>query len=114
LNGIHELIQQLSTESFYDHTMIESIAEALKKLQIVGKRDLERDWHNRVTQRLLESEERQKFESCRQSFLNAFRGKDKERFSRLIEESSQSFIERNYRRGLRALEKAYSSDPQNC
>lgn len=114
LNGIHELIQQLSTESFYDHTMIESIAEALKKLQIVGKRDLERDWHNRVTQRLLESEEREKFESCRQSFLNAFRGMDKERFSRLIEESSQFFIKNNYRRGLRALEKAYSSDPQNC
>jgi tetratricopeptide (TPR) repeat protein len=114
LNGIHELMQQLSTESFYDHTMIESIAEALKKLQIVGKRDLERDWHHRVTQRLLESEEREKFESSRQSFLNAFRGNNKERFSKLIEESSQFFINRNYRRGLRALEKAYSSDPQNC
>ena len=114
LNGIHELMQQLSTESFYDHTMIESIAEALKKLQIVGKRALERDWRHRVTQRLLESEERQKFESCRQSFLNAFRGNDKEKFLKLVEESSQFFIKRNYSRGLRALEKAYSSDPQNC
>jgi tetratricopeptide (TPR) repeat protein len=114
LNRIQELMQQLSTESFCDHTMIESISEALKALQIVSQHDLERDWHQRVAERLLESEEREKFESCRQSFLNAFRGRDKERFSGLIEESSRFFIARNYRRGLKILEKAYSSDPQNC
>ena len=114
LNEIYDLVQQLSTDSFYDHTMIESIAEALKRLQIVGKQDLERDWHKRVTQRLLESEEREKFEASKKSFLNAFRGKDKGRFSKLIEESSQYFIKKNYRRGLKALERAFATDPQNC
>lgn len=113
LNAIHELIQQLSTENFYDHTMLESISERLKTLQIVSQRDLEQDWHQRLAERLLESEEREKLESCRQSFLNAFRGKDKKRFSWLIEESSRWFVEKNYRRGLKTLEKAYSSDPQN-
>ena len=114
LNEIHDLVQQLSTESFYDHTMIESIADALKRVEIVGKRDLERDWHKRVTQRLLESEEREKLESCKKTFLNAFRGKDKNHFSRLIEESNQLFIKKNYRRGLKTLERAYAADPQNC
>jgi len=114
LNEIYDLVQQLSTDSFYDHTMIESIAEALKRLQIVGKQDLERDWHERVTQRLLETEEREKFEASKKSFLNAFRGKDKNRFSKLIEESRQHFIKKNYRRGLKALERAFSADPQNC
>src|SRR5215831_7572850 len=99
LNGIHELLQELSTESFYDHTMIESIAGTLKKLQIVGKRDLERDWRRRVSRRFSESKEREQFESCRQSFLAAFRGKDRERFSNLIEESNQFFIKKNYRQG---------------
>ena len=114
VNQIYDLVQQLTTDNFYDHTMIESIAEALKRLQLVGKKDLERDWHKRVTQRLLESEEREKFEANKKSFLNAFRGKDKGRFSKLIEESSQHFIKKNYRRGTRALEQAFSSDPQNC
>jgi len=114
LNGIHELLQELSTESFYDHTMIESIAGTLKKLQIVGQRDLERDWRRRVSRRFSESKEREQFESCRQSFLSAFRGKDRERFSSLIEESNQFFIKKNYRRGLRTLERAYASDPHNC
>ena len=40
LNEIYDLVQQLSTDSFYDHTMIESIAEALKRLQIVASRTL--------------------------------------------------------------------------
>jgi len=114
LNEIYDLVQQLSTDSFYDHTMIESIAEALKRLQIVGKQDLERDWHKRVTQRLIESEEREKLEANKKSFLNAFRGKDKNQFSKLIEESSQYFIKKNYRRGLKALERALAVDPQNC
>jgi tetratricopeptide (TPR) repeat protein len=114
LNEIYDLVQQLSTDSFYDHTMIESIAEALKRLQIVGRQDLERDWHKRVTQRLLESEEREKFEASKRSFLRAFRGKDKGHFSKLIEESSQHFVKKNYRRGLKALERAFSADPQNC
>lgn len=114
LNEIYDLVQQLSTDSFYDHTMIESIAEALKRLQIVGKKDLERDWNERVTQRLLETEEREKFEASKRSFLNAFRGKDRNRFSKLLEESGQHFIKRNYRRGLKALEQAFSADPQNC
>jgi tetratricopeptide (TPR) repeat protein len=114
LNQIYDLVQQLTTDSFYDHTMIESIAGALKRLQLVGKRDLERDWHKRLSQRLLESEERERFEASKKSFLNAFRGKDKGRFSRLIEEGSQHFLRKNYRRGLRALEQAFSADPQNC
>src|SRR4051812_30197327 len=70
LNEIHDLVQQLASESFYDHTMIESIAEALKRVQIVGKRELEHDWHQRVTQRLLDTEEREKFELSKKSFLN--------------------------------------------
>jgi tetratricopeptide (TPR) repeat protein len=114
LNEIYELVRQLTTDSFYDHTMIEAIAEALKRLQLVGKRDLERDWHKRVTQRLLETEEREKFEANKKSFLNAFRGKDKGHFSKLIEESSQHFLQKNYSRGLKALEQAFSADPQNC
>lgn len=114
LTEIYDLVQQLTTDSFYDHTMIESIAEALKRLQLVSKRDLERDWHRRVTQRLLESEERERFEASKRSFLNAFRGKDKTHFSRLIEESSQHFLRKNYRRGLKVLQQAFSADPQNC
>ncbi len=114
LNEIYDLVQQLSTDSFYDHTMIESIAEALKRLQIVGKQDLEKDWHKRVAQRLLETEERERFEASKKSFLNAFRGKDKTHFSELIEESSRHFIKKNYRSGLKALERAFSADPQNC
>jgi hypothetical protein len=65
LTEIYDLVQQLTTDCFYDHTMIESIAEALKRLQLVGKRDLERDWHRRVSERLLESEEREKFEASK-------------------------------------------------
>jgi tetratricopeptide (TPR) repeat protein len=114
LTEIYDLVQQLTTDCFYDHTMIESIAEALKRLQLVGKRDLERDWHRRVSERLLESEEREKFEASKKSFLNAFRGKDKTRFSTLIEESNEHFLKKNYRRGLKALEQALSADPQNC
>jgi tetratricopeptide (TPR) repeat protein len=114
LNEIHDLVQQLASESFYDHTMIESIAEALKRVQIVGKRELEHDWHQRVTQRLLDSEEREKFELSKKSFLNAFTGTDRKHFARLIEESNQLFIQKNYRRGLRTLERAFSADPRNC
>jgi tetratricopeptide (TPR) repeat protein len=114
LNEIHDLVHQLTTESFYDHTMIESIAGALKRLQLVGKRELENDWQRRVTQRLVESEEREKFEARKKDFLNAFRGKDKKQFVRLIDEGSQYFIQRNYQRGLQSLEKAFAVDPQNC
>ena len=72
LNEIYDLVQQLATDSFYDHTMIESIADALKRVQIVGKRDLEKDWQRRVAQRLWESEERERFESSKKTFINHF------------------------------------------
>ena len=113
LNEIHDLVHQLATESFYDHTMIESIAGTLKRLQIVGKRELENDWQRRVTQRLIESEERERFEARKKDFLNAFRGKDKKLFAKLVDEGSRCFVERNYQRALRALEKAFAIDPQN-
>ena len=114
LTEIHDLVHQLATESFYDHTMIESIAGALKRMQIVGKRELENDWQQRVARRLIESEERERFEARKKDFLNAFRGKDKKLFVKLIDESSQCFVRRNYQRALRTLEKALAVDPQNC
>jgi tetratricopeptide (TPR) repeat protein len=114
LNEIYDLVQQLATDSFYDHTMIESIADALKRVQIVGKRDLEKDWQRRVAQRLWESEERERFESSKKAFLNAFRGRDKRLFSKLIEECTQHFLRRRFRQGLKVLERAFTTDPQNC
>ncbi len=114
LNEIYELVQQLATESFYDHTMVESIADALKRLRIIGKRELEEAWQRKIAQRLLETEERERFEARKKGFLNAFRGNDRKLFVRLIEECSQHFVQKNYQRALRALEKAFSVDPQNC
>jgi len=114
LSEIHDLAHQLATESFYDHTMIESIAGTLKRLQIVGKRELENEWQKRMTQRLIESEERERFEARKKDFLNAFRGKDKKLFVKLIDEGSRSFVQKNYKRALRALENALAIDPQNC
>ncbi|MEW5975514.1 MAG: tetratricopeptide repeat protein [Acidobacteriota bacterium] len=113
LNEIQDLVQQLAAESLNDHAMIESIADALKRLQIVSKRDLGRDWQKRVTQRLLDNQERERFESSKRIFLNAFRGKDRLRFANLIEECGRFFVRRNYQQGLKVLEKAFSTDPQN-
>jgi tetratricopeptide (TPR) repeat protein len=114
LSEIHDLVQQLATENFYDHTMIESIADALKRVRIVGKSELEHDWQRKVTRRLLESEDKERFEASKKGFLNAFRGRDRAMFAKLLEESSQLFTRRNYRRGLQTLERAFSVDPQNC
>ncbi len=113
LNEVHDLVQQLAAESLNDHTMIESIADALKRVQALGKRDLDRDWRRPERRGLQKSTQQERLERSKKVFLRAFRGKDRNRFTRLIEESNQLFARKNFRRGLEILEKAFNADPEN-
>jgi hypothetical protein len=73
--------------------MIESIAEALETPEIVGKQDLERDWHKRVTQRCWRARTRE-IRSQQEVISECFSWKGQGPVLKLIEESSQYFIRR--------------------
>lgn len=114
LGAMAEMIQQLTTESFFDDCLNKSLVESLDRAGIVCRQDLERDWRRRAKQDLEQSEERNYLELSKRTFLSAFRGKNKDQFSKLVDKSNQLFLERKYWRGLKALERAFSADPQNC
>lgn len=114
LDAMADMVQQLTTESFYDHSLSKSLVEILDHAGIVCRQDLEKDWRRRVKQHLEQSEERNHLEVSKRTFLSAFRGKNKDHFSKLVDKSNQLFLERKYWRGLKALEMAFSADPQNC
>jgi tetratricopeptide (TPR) repeat protein len=113
LNEFQEVARQLATESFYDHTMVETIVNALKRGRMVGPGDLEKDWQRRVTRRIQETEDREKMENQKRSFLVAFRGKEKKLFIQKVEEGTEFFLKRDYQRGLQSLEKAFAADLGN-
>jgi tetratricopeptide (TPR) repeat protein len=113
LNEFQEVARQLATESFYDHTMVETIVNALKRGRMVGPEALERDWQRRVTRRIQETEDREKMENQKRSFLVAFRGKEKKLFLQKVEEATGFLLKRDYQRGLQSLEKAFAADPGN-
>jgi len=113
IEEIYQIVQQLANESFYDHTMVETIVEVLKKSKLAGMENLERGWERRVSRRLRESEEREKFDNCKKSFLGAFRGRDRDGFVRRVEESAVFFAKHNFQKGIQSLEKAYAIDPDN-
>ena len=114
LGTMAEMVQQLTTESFYDHSLSKSLVESLDRAGIVCRQDLEKDWRRRAKQDLEQSEERNHLELSKLTFLSAFRGKNKDDFSKLVDKSNQFFLERKYWRGLKALERAFLADPQNC
>jgi len=103
LTEIYDLFSQLSTDSFYDHTMIESIAGGVEKATDRGQA--------RPRTRLAQARyptiigERGTREVRSQQEIVSERlsgGRTRAASPNLIEESSQYFIRRNYRRGLKA------------
>ncbi len=113
LDEIYQVMQQLANESFYDHTMIETIVEVLKKSKLPGIDNLEDGWQRRITRRLQETEERERFENWKHSVLGAYRGKDRKNFVHKVEESAEFFEKRNFQKGVQSLEKAFAMDPDN-
>ncbi len=113
IDEIYQVMQQLANESFYDHTMIETIVEVLKKSKLAGVDKLEDGWQRRVTRRLQETEERERFENWKRSVLGAFRGKDRNDFVHKVEESAGFFEKHNFQKGVKSLEKAFAIDPDN-
>jgi tetratricopeptide (TPR) repeat protein len=114
LNEVLQVIQHVATESFYDHSMIETIVDVLKKNRLSGTSDMETVWQRRVSRRIKESEERERLELCKQSFLGAFRGKERGAFVKKVEESTEFFLHHNFQKGLKSLEMAYAVDPHNA
>jgi tetratricopeptide (TPR) repeat protein len=113
IDEIYQVMQQLANESFFDHTMIETIVEVLKKSKLPGVDKMEDGWQSRVARRLRETEERERFETWKRSVLGTFRGRDRNDFVHKVEESADFFEKHNFQKGVRSLQKAFALDPEN-
>jgi tetratricopeptide (TPR) repeat protein len=109
-----ELAQQQATGGFYDHMMLESLAEILGDTDLVDRQELEQRWKNRVARHYEETIERERLDERCALVISHYRGPRREDFAVLVEEGVTLIGEGCTRRGLRMLESALALDERNA
>jgi tetratricopeptide (TPR) repeat protein len=108
-----DLAQQQATGSFFNHMMLEAMADLLSEHGLLDQEELEQRWKIRIARHYEESIERDRLDERCDRIIALHKGKDLEKFADLVDQGVILLGEGQMRRGLRLLETALALDEDN-
>lgn len=109
-----DLAHQQATGSFFNHMMLEAMADLLSEHGLLDQEELEQRWKIRIARHYEESIERDRLDERCDRIIALHKGKDIEKFADLIDQGVILLGEGQMRRGLRLLETALALDDENA
>lgn len=108
-----DLLLQQSRNQQFDHTLLETVVEALAAGGVVSGTDLRVAWQRKRKREAGESAEAQRRDRLRTEATKYFTGKDQLGFSATIERGLDHFASGHYRKGLNVLERLAATESKN-
>jgi tetratricopeptide (TPR) repeat protein len=112
VDTLMDTIERVAASNFIDHTMIETLTDALEEAGI-DLSHLEEEWRKRIDTRVLETQEVDRLISRIGRIMKAYRGKDRSQFGQWIEKSHDLLLNGELRKSVRFLKRAIDHDPYN-
>lgn len=112
LDSLMETIERVAASNFIDHTMIETLTDALETAGI-NLSNLETEWRKRIDSRILETEEVDRLGSRVQRIMESYRGSERQQFGLWIEKSYDLFVADRASESLQYLKAAFDHDSEN-
>lgn len=108
-----DLAHQQATGSFYNHMMLEAMADVLSEHGLLDQDELEQRWKIRIARHHEKSIERDRLDERCENIIGGYRGNDLDKFADLIDQGVILLGEGQVRRGVRLLETALAMDENN-
>lgn len=108
-----DLAHQQATGSFYNHMMLEAMADLLSEHGLLDQEELEQRWKIRIARHYEKSIERDRLDERCEQIIGAYKGDTVDRFADLVDQGVVLLGENQVRRGLRLLESALALDSGN-
>ena len=112
LDALVDTIERVAASNFIDHTMIETLTDALQEAGI-NLSNLEEEWRKRIDTRILETQEVDRLVSRVERIMAGYRGPDRSQFGKWIEKSHDLLLSGQLRESIRFLKLALVQDPGN-
>jgi tetratricopeptide (TPR) repeat protein len=112
VDSLVDTIERVAASNFIDHTMIETLTDALQKAGI-DLRHLEEEWRKRLDSRILETQDVDRLAARVDRIMGAYRGPDRSQFGLWIEKSHDLFLSGQARESVQYLKMALQQDPAN-
>src|SRR5215471_7486076 len=112
VDALVDTIERVAASNFIDHTMIETLTDALQQAGI-DLRHLEEQWRKRIDSRIVETQEVDRLAGRVERIMDAYRGSDRSQFGQWIERSHDLFLAGEPRESVRFLKMALEQDPAN-
>lgn len=112
VEALNDSIERVGANNFIDHTMIETLTEALESAGI-DLSHLEEDWRRRIDLRVAESEEIDRLGQRMDSIIAAYRGPHRKSFTMWMERAYEQIATERHAEGVVSLESAMAEDPAN-
>jgi len=112
VDALVDTIERVAASNFIDHTMIETLTDALQQAGI-DLSNLEKEWRKRLDSRIIETQEVDRLAGRVGRIMDAYRGADRSQFGQWIERSHDLFLNGQPRESVRFLKMALDQDPAN-
>ncbi len=109
---LSDSVERVGANNFIDHTMIETLTEALESAGI-DLSNLEDDWRRRIDLRVAESEEIDRLGQRMDAIIAAYRGPHRKSFTMWMERAYEQIASEKHDEGVISLEAAMAEDPAN-
>jgi tetratricopeptide (TPR) repeat protein len=113
VDSLIDTIERVAASNFIDHTMIETLTDALQQAGI-DLSQLEEEWRKRIDSRILETQEVDRLGGRVDRILDAYRGPDRNQFSQWIDKSHDLFLAGQPKESIRFLKLALEHDSANA
>src|SRR6187549_3907936 len=102
VDSLIDTIERVAASNFIDHTMIETLTDALQQAGI-DLSQLEEEWRKRIDSRILETQEVDRLGGRVDRIMDAYRGPDRNQFSQWIDKSHDLFLAGRPKESIRFL-----------
>src|SRR5215510_382998 len=112
VDALVDTIERVAASNFIDHTMIETLTDALAQAGI-DLSHLEEEWRKRIDSRIIETQDVDRLAGRVDRIMDSYRGSDRQQFGQWIEKSHDLFLAGQPKESIRFLKLALEHDPAN-
>ena len=106
-------LYKLEQKILVNQTGVTTLRDLLESKRVFGREEWSELWESRMDYQLLALEKRERFAAIKEGIAALYRGKQREKFLRLLEEAEYSLLAFDVQRAVTALEEAHQLDPAN-
>ena len=109
-----DLMLRQARTTYLDHTLIETIIDALDEAGLLDRKRVLAMWRERSDREEEESARAARRAKLKERVVSLYRGPERDEFARLVQEGFDLFGKGDAAKGLRALERAAALAPDNA